>query len=126
MAKPPFVSPRGASSVRSRSSSASIFLQVGERVLMFGARVIELELEVLDRAAQVVAALRRRLGISRIGEMLWVRDPGPRLFGRDLTIELGGILREFTDHHFDPREVAALFLGREAFETNEGPSRFHR
>jgi len=48
--------------------------QIGECVFMLGTRLFELQLQILDRAAQIVAALGRSLGVGRIGEMLRVAD----------------------------------------------------
>src|SRR5579871_4957624 len=93
---------------------------------MLGARLLELQLQILDRAAQIVAALGRGLGVGRIGEMLGVADAGPCLFGSDLAIELARIPRELADHQLDAGKVAALLLDCEAFETDNGSSRFHR
>ena len=88
--------------------------------------VLELLLQVLDRAAQIVAALRRGLGIGRISKMFGIADARASLLGRDLAVELGGIFREFADHHFDAGEIASLFFGREPLQTDKGPSRFHQ
>ena len=51
--------------------------------------VVELALELVGRALQVLAPLDRRLGVGRIGEMRRVVDAGALLLGLDLALELG-------------------------------------
>src|SRR5262249_18825485 len=51
--------------------------------------ILELALELVGRALEVVAPPDRRLGIGRIGEMRRIVDAGALLLGRDLAIEIG-------------------------------------
>src|SRR5262249_52710411 len=60
-----------------------------ERLAERGLGILELRLELLGRALEVLAPLHRRLGIGRIGEMSGIVDAGALLLGADLAIEIG-------------------------------------
>ncbi len=76
----------------------------------------ELGFEAVGGGAQVVAALARRLGEGRIGEMPRILDPGAGLFGRDLAVEIGGHTLELMDHMLKVGDLARLFVRLKALQ----------
>src|ERR1700694_504783 len=81
--------------------------------------VLELDLELVGRALEVLAPLHRRLGIGRIGEMAGVVNPGAVLLGLDLALEIAADALEFGDHALDLCNLAPLLVDLKLLQANE-------
>ena len=101
-------------------------LELLERLGERKPRLLELALELVGRALQIVAPPHRRLGIGRIGEMRRIVDAGAFLLGRDLAIEVGGHAVEIGHHALDLRNAAPLLVDLKFPQANERFTRLHR
>jgi hypothetical protein len=79
----------------------------------------ELLLQLTGRSHQVVAALSRGLGKSRIGEMRGVVDTAAFLFRKDLIAKFVGNPLEVGNHHFDLGHLSAFLLDMKTLQSND-------
>ena len=101
-------------------------LQLLERLGERHAGVLELALQLVGRALEVVAPSDRRLGVGRIGEMRRIVDTGAVLLGCDFAIEIGRHAIEIGDHALDLRDPAPLLVDLKFPQANERFTRLHR
>src|SRR5262245_43667108 len=97
-----------------------------ERLAERGLGVLELELEVVDRAQEVLAPEHRRLGIGRIGEMRRIVNPGSVLLALDVAVELAADALELGDHRLDLEHPAAPLVDLKFLQANECLACLHR
>src|SRR5262245_4538861 len=81
--------------------------------------VLELDLQVVRRALEVVAALDRGLCIGWIGEMTWIVNTGAILFGLDLAFEIAADALELADHGLDLGDPTPPLVNLKFFQANE-------
>ena len=117
--------PRSRPRSWSRSAIASIFSSSCSASAHSATARRELSLQFLDRGEQVVAALDRRLGEGRIGEMRGVADAAPLLLGDDLVVEFLRHALELGDHRLDLRDLPALLVDLEALQADQPITRLH-
>ena len=75
--------------------------------------------QVLLRADQIIAALARRLGEGRIGEMADIGDAGLLLLGGDLQVELARHALEIGDHQVELHQLLALLVDLEPLQPHQ-------
>ena len=78
--------------------------------------------EVGDGRLQVGAALARRAGEGRVGEMLLVLDAGAPVLGGDLHVEVGDHAAELLDHRLDLADLPAALLDLEPLHADRSVS----
>src|SRR5262245_39210406 len=101
-------------------------LQLFERLAQRRLGVVELPLELIGGALEVLAPLDGGLGIGRIGEVRGIMDAGAILLGLDLAIEVDDHAFTFGDHGLDLRDPAPLLVDLKLPQANERLTRLHR
>src|SRR5215475_13081536 len=101
-------------------------LQFLERFAERRLGVVELSLELADRALEILAPLDRGLGISRIGKMRRIVDAGAILLDLDLAVEVDGHALELGHHRLDLRDLAPLLVDLKLPQADERFTRLHR
>src|SRR3984893_18094164 len=80
---------------------------------------IEIVFETDDGAFQIVTPHDRRLGEDRIGEMGWITDPCPVLFGLNLILKCSYHRIQVRDQGLDLRDVSAHHIKLQFLQSNE-------
>src|SRR5439155_5730275 len=91
-----------------------------------GFGVVELVLELLRRAAEIVATGHRGLGIGRIGEVPGIVNSRALLLDLDLAVEIARHALELGDHALDLRHLPAPFLDLKFLQAEQRFTRLHR
>src|SRR5262249_2320382 len=100
-------------------------LELLEGLAERGLGVVELHLELVGRALEVLFPRHRRLGVGRIGEMRGIVDAGTLLLAPDLAIEVAGHALELGDHALDLSDLAAPLVDLKLLQPDERVTRLH-
>src|SRR5690242_18161935 len=100
-------------------------LELLERLAERRLGVVELTLELVGGALEILLPPHRGLGVGRIGEMRRIVDAGALLLGLDLAVEIGRHALELGDHALDLRDLAAPLVDLKLLQPNERVTRLH-